>query len=146
MILAEGSLTIEPGGAITANGTNGGQETSSGFSDGGGAGGIIILASKTSVANDGTLTADGGSGEGRRPLRPHRPPLRSPQRPPELRPAPELETPGRGTGRRRSAAGIRIPTGPAVAVELAVGTAETARILSTSLPKADPMEMCLRPR
>ena len=62
VILAEGSLTIEPGGAITANGTNGGQETSSGFSDGGGAGGIIILASKTSVANDGTLTADGGSG------------------------------------------------------------------------------------
>ena len=64
VILAEGSLTIEPGGAITANGTSGGQETASGFgfSDGGGAGGIIILASKTSVANDGTLTADGGSG------------------------------------------------------------------------------------
>ena len=64
VILAEGSLTIAPGGAITANGTSGGQETASGFgfSDGGGAGGIIFLASKTSVANDGTLTADGGSG------------------------------------------------------------------------------------
>jgi hypothetical protein len=33
--------------------------------------------------------------EGQRPLRPHRPPLRPVERPPELRPAPKLETPRR---------------------------------------------------
>jgi hypothetical protein len=60
-IFAAGALTIEPGALISANGGNGGHETA-GYADGGGAGGIILLASKTLIYNAGTVSANGGNG------------------------------------------------------------------------------------
>ena len=65
-ILATGSIVIQSGGSITANGTAGGTTNLGGtpYPLGAGAGGIILLASRTSISNAGSLTAKGGNGTG----------------------------------------------------------------------------------
>ncbi len=62
VFLAAGSITIQSGGSITANGTAGTLDATDGYGGGGGAGGVIILASKTSISNSGTITTNGGAG------------------------------------------------------------------------------------
>ncbi len=57
-IYAAGQISVN--GSITANGGDGAEDNGDG--DGGGAGGIIILASKTEVQNNGSITANGGKG------------------------------------------------------------------------------------
>ena len=59
-IFAAGSITIS--GSIVASGTSGQSATALSSSVGGGAGGILILASKTSISNSGAITANGGAG------------------------------------------------------------------------------------
>jgi hypothetical protein len=67
VILAAGSITINSGGSINADGLAGlGGAYDGGdcwaYSGGGGGGGIIVLASRTSITNSGTLSAQGGTG------------------------------------------------------------------------------------
>jgi hypothetical protein len=58
MIIAQGAITINGTGLVTANGSSGGTGA------GGGAGGVIIVASATSITQNGTFRANGGNGGG----------------------------------------------------------------------------------
>jgi hypothetical protein len=55
-IISRGIILISASGQITANGTAGG------VGAGGGAGGVIILGSKTSISNSGSISALGANG------------------------------------------------------------------------------------
>jgi hypothetical protein len=58
MIIAQGAVTINGTGLVTANGSSGGTGA------GGGAGGVIIIASATSITQNGTFQVNGGNGGG----------------------------------------------------------------------------------
>jgi hypothetical protein len=63
VILAQGSITVNSGASIHADGQAGTSPSScGGEGGGGGGGGIIVLASKTSITNNGTISAAGGAG------------------------------------------------------------------------------------
>jgi hypothetical protein len=57
VVICQGAISNLAGGIISADGLDGGQ-----LGRGGGGGGIVVLASKTSVLNQGTITAVGGAG------------------------------------------------------------------------------------
>lgn len=63
VILCQGQVTNAAGGVMRADGEDGGE-----LSRGGGAGGIIILASRAGVTNDGAIQARGGNGAGLNPV------------------------------------------------------------------------------
>jgi hypothetical protein len=61
-IIAAGSITINSGAFIHADGTAGCAVNPNTTGGGGGGGGVLVLASKTSITNSGTLTAVRGAG------------------------------------------------------------------------------------
>jgi hypothetical protein len=56
-LYVKGRVLINPGGGITANGTDG-----SLYSSGGGGGGLIVIASPLSITSNGLLAVHGGKG------------------------------------------------------------------------------------
>jgi len=62
VILAAGSIAINSGGSIKADGAGAFEPEYGGYPGYNGGGGIIVLASRTSITNSGTLSAQGGKG------------------------------------------------------------------------------------
>lgn len=64
VLLAGGNFTLLPGSTINANGSSGINPSSAGDvgGSGGGAGGIVVLAAKSSVTIGGSIRANGGAG------------------------------------------------------------------------------------